>query len=238
MGHGSPMNAIEENEFVAGFRKTAIDLPVPSAILCVSAHWETRGTFVTAMESPRTIHDDDFGENWLKRGGFHYLSLLIFLIQPNFLYMFNHRTLFHPFAILGLIALAVYGLSCTTEASANEDPNVKKASLNPNGDSELALLMRAMYDDAVQMKAAIERGEQPTPAIDHGEMLTAEATEPEKAASSTYQVWAQSYLQTIQSLKNEDPALVPERYNDMVNTCMACHSDLCPGPKMKIQHLY
>ncbi|MBK7410038.1 MAG: 4,5-DOPA dioxygenase extradiol [Saprospirales bacterium] len=57
LGHGSPMNAIEENEFVAGFRKTAMDLPVPSAILCVSAHWETRGTLVTAMETPRTIHD-------------------------------------------------------------------------------------------------------------------------------------------------------------------------------------
>ncbi|MCB9282729.1 MAG: 4,5-DOPA dioxygenase extradiol [Lewinellaceae bacterium] len=57
LGHGSPMNAIEENEFVAGFRRTAKDLPTPTAILCVSAHWETRGTFVTAMETPRTIHD-------------------------------------------------------------------------------------------------------------------------------------------------------------------------------------
>lgn len=57
LGHGSPMNAIEENEFVAGFRKTAREIPHPKAILCISAHWETRGTFVTAMEKPRTIHD-------------------------------------------------------------------------------------------------------------------------------------------------------------------------------------
>jgi 4,5-DOPA dioxygenase extradiol len=57
LGHGSPMNAIEENEFVAGFRKTSAKLPAPTAILCVSAHWETKGTFVTAMENPRTIHD-------------------------------------------------------------------------------------------------------------------------------------------------------------------------------------
>lgn len=57
LGHGSPMNAIEENEFVNGFRETAIKLPAPTAILCVSAHWETKGTFVTAMENPRTIHD-------------------------------------------------------------------------------------------------------------------------------------------------------------------------------------
>ncbi len=57
LGHGSPMNAIEENEFVAGFRAIGQSIPKPAAILCVSAHWETRGTFVTAMEQPRTIHD-------------------------------------------------------------------------------------------------------------------------------------------------------------------------------------
>ncbi|MBN8576082.1 MAG: 4,5-DOPA dioxygenase extradiol [Cytophagales bacterium] len=57
LGHGSPMNAIEENEFVAGFRKTGKELPRPNAILVVSAHWETRGTFVTAMQNPKTIHD-------------------------------------------------------------------------------------------------------------------------------------------------------------------------------------
>lgn len=57
LGHGSPMNAIEENEFVAGFRRIAKEIPKPNAILCVSAHWETRGTFVTAMEKPPTIHD-------------------------------------------------------------------------------------------------------------------------------------------------------------------------------------
>lgn len=57
LGHGSPMNAIEENEFVAGFRSVAKDIPRPNAILCISAHWETKGTKVTAMEHPKTIHD-------------------------------------------------------------------------------------------------------------------------------------------------------------------------------------
>lgn len=57
LGHGSPMNAIEENEFVTGFRNIAKGIPKPKAILCVSAHWETRGTYVTAMQNPRTIHD-------------------------------------------------------------------------------------------------------------------------------------------------------------------------------------
>jgi 4,5-DOPA dioxygenase extradiol len=57
VGHGSPMNAIEENEFVEGFRNIGRSIPKPNAILCVSAHWETRGTFITAMEHPKTIHD-------------------------------------------------------------------------------------------------------------------------------------------------------------------------------------
>jgi len=57
LGHGSPMNAIEENEFVQGFRNIAGQIKKPKAILCISAHWETRGTFVTAMSNPRTIHD-------------------------------------------------------------------------------------------------------------------------------------------------------------------------------------
>jgi len=57
LGHGSPMNAIEENAFVQGFRKAATEIPRPNAILCISAHWFTEGTKVTAMDMPKTIHD-------------------------------------------------------------------------------------------------------------------------------------------------------------------------------------
>lgn len=57
VGHGNPMNAIEENEFVTGFRNTAASIPKPRAVLCISAHWETKGSFLTAMATPKTIHD-------------------------------------------------------------------------------------------------------------------------------------------------------------------------------------
>lgn len=57
IGHGSPMNAIEENNFVKQWKLIAKNLPPPKAILCISAHWETKGTFVTAMPNPKTIHD-------------------------------------------------------------------------------------------------------------------------------------------------------------------------------------
>ena len=57
VGHGSPMNAIEENEFVDNWRSLGETLPQPKSIICISAHWETRGTQVTAMQNPQTIHD-------------------------------------------------------------------------------------------------------------------------------------------------------------------------------------
>ncbi len=57
IGHGSPMNAIEDNRYSQGWREAAKKLPKPKAILSVSAHWETEGTHVTAMEKPKTIHD-------------------------------------------------------------------------------------------------------------------------------------------------------------------------------------
>ncbi len=57
VGHGSPMNAIEDNVFSREMKRMGTDVPKPKAILMVSAHWETRGTFVTAMEKPKTIHD-------------------------------------------------------------------------------------------------------------------------------------------------------------------------------------
>ena len=57
IGHGSPMNAIEDNVFTRGWRDAMADVPKPKAIVCVSAHWLTRGTWVTAMPKPRTIHD-------------------------------------------------------------------------------------------------------------------------------------------------------------------------------------
>ncbi|WP_232831800.1 4,5-DOPA-extradiol-dioxygenase [Taibaiella helva] len=56
-GHGSPMNAIELNEFSKEWERIGQTLPRPNAILCISAHWLTRGTLVTAMEKPPTIHD-------------------------------------------------------------------------------------------------------------------------------------------------------------------------------------
>jgi 4,5-DOPA dioxygenase extradiol len=57
IGHGNPMNVLEENEFSHAWDAAGKSLPKPRAIICVSAHWVTRGTMVTAMDRPRTIYD-------------------------------------------------------------------------------------------------------------------------------------------------------------------------------------
>lgn len=57
VGHGTPMNGIQDNEFSQYWKKLASEIEKPKAVLCVSAHWLTRGTHITAMDKPQTIHD-------------------------------------------------------------------------------------------------------------------------------------------------------------------------------------
>jgi 4,5-DOPA dioxygenase extradiol len=56
-GHGSPMNGIEDNEFSQRWKKLGEEIPTPKAVLVISAHWFTKGTKITAMDFPKTIHD-------------------------------------------------------------------------------------------------------------------------------------------------------------------------------------
>ena len=57
VGHGNPMNALEQNRYTEAWRQFGEAVPRPTAILCVSAHWYVNATAVTAMADPRTIHD-------------------------------------------------------------------------------------------------------------------------------------------------------------------------------------
>src|ERR1700712_1802447 len=57
VGHGSPMNGIEDNEFSRRWTSMATEIPLPTAVLVISAHWFSNGTRITAMDFPKTIHD-------------------------------------------------------------------------------------------------------------------------------------------------------------------------------------
>lgn len=89
MGHGSPMNAVEENPFVQGFRDIAQKLETPKAILCISAHWFTDGTFLTSGDNQKTIHDfygfpkELFEVEYPAKGDPELAALTKELLQPN-----------------------------------------------------------------------------------------------------------------------------------------------------------
>jgi 4,5-DOPA dioxygenase extradiol len=56
-GHGNPMNALQNNRYTEGWRQLGVQIPRPTAILSISAHWFVPGTGVTVSTAPRTIHD-------------------------------------------------------------------------------------------------------------------------------------------------------------------------------------
>jgi hypothetical protein len=115
--------------------------------------------------------------------------------------------------------------------------NYTIAPINPNGDSELALLMRNMYDETFEIKEQVANGQPITFSLKHEEILTAHATEPEKASSPEYKAFANVYLQTMNTLKTADSEDIPHLYENMVASCTVCHQALCPGPLVKIEKL-
>jgi len=119
----------------------------------------------------------------------------------------------------------------------NKDVENVQSQINPNGDSELALLMRDMYNEAERLKTQVENGEEVSISLDHERILTAHATEPDKAASPEYKAFAKSYLQSLESLQAANASQLQSQFDNVVANCMACHQSLCPGPMVRIKKL-
>jgi len=132
------------------------------------------------------------------------------------------------FILLTPIILALMIGSCGSE---NNNP------LNPNGDTELALLMRAMYDEGMELKEDLTKGKNLDLHLKHAKILTAEATEPKKAASPEFKSFAEYYLLAVEQLKDEKNPNHEEAYDMMINACMKCHEAMCPGPIVKIKKM-
>ena len=139
--------------------------------------------------------------------------------------------------ILATLLFAFCCCSCT-EDSPSANGNFRKAPRNPNGDSELALLMRDMEEDCIQAKKAIENGDQPKLKVDIERIKTAQATEPDKAESAAFQQMADGYIELARTMELAPAETLESHYKGMVSACMSCHQALCPGPMVRIRKLY
>lgn len=139
-----------------------------------------------------------------------------------------------------LITTLLLITSCGEEsASVPATAEKTDTDINPNGSSELALLMRDMHDAAVAAKAEIEKGQTPDIQIDFSSLTTAEPTQPQMIAYTEFEPLAASYIASMQALAHaEDSTQAAQAYTTVVNTCMSCHEVSCKGPIPRIRKLY
>lgn len=133
-----------------------------------------------------------------------------------------------------IVICLVSVLILTLNTSCGDKPK----SLNPNGDSELALLMREMYEDGMKTKQQLLDGKQPEVHVKYKNIHTAKATESLTVAAPDFKAFATAYEIAVDSFIAATSANKVDAYQTMVNTCMNCHQIVCPGPKVKIKHLY
>lgn len=146
--------------------------------------------------------------------------------------MKSTRLLIVTLLLPGLVILYSCG-----EQKANSVMKVKKEKvINPNGDSELALLMREMFEEGERIKAQIEAGESPS-GLKKFEAIHSAIPTDENASGPVFESFATSYLEAIKVLENSDSASV-FKFNNMVDQCMNCHTEFCPGPKRRIKKLF
>ena len=110
--------------------------------------------------------------------------------------------------------------------------------VNPNGDSELAILMRDMYDEGMLVKQSIIDGENPELKLNYDHIHTATPTEEGKNQSTEYLLFAKAYEASVERFKNASPHDRPAAYQNMVDNCMSCHKEVCQGPMVRIKKMY
>ena len=121
-------------------------------------------------------------------------------------------------------------------ACKSDEP--KRPQLNPNGDSELAILMRDMFDEGMLVKQSVINGEYPMMKLEYHHINTATPTEEGKNATIEYQLFAKAYEASIERFKNASEADRPAAYQNMVDNCMSCHAKVCQGPMVRIKKMY
>jgi len=135
---------------------------------------------------------------------------------------------------ISLLIICLLGILTNCSNSSNTS---NQTIMFPNNDSELTLLMREMFDYYENLKLDIEKGEIPEKIREFKEIHGAVATEPSKSESPLYKAMSTAYLESAKRLQDSN-ADMPKVFNFMVDNCMNCHKQMCPGPMVKIKKLY
>jgi cytochrome c556 len=148
-------------------------------------------------------------------------------------------------SVLFFLSLFVLFLvNCSGEAEKKEKEKAKADSIasctkpvNPNGDSELAVLMREMMNSASSMREMIKQGSVPQKFPEEFlKIHTARPTDSDTKKES-FEGFANNYISNLQALYNSPKEDLPKNYNAVVNACASCHSEHCPGPLKAINKL-
>lgn len=121
--------------------------------------------------------------------------------------------------------------------TSQQDRIISKPGLNPNGESELALLMRDMETEVKRIRDQIERGEAVTAQRDFSLLLTAVPTR-EDMKPVTFPEYANGFLDAYERMASVPPGMQQTAYEDLVNSCLNCHQQSCKGPIVRISKLY
>ncbi len=135
-----------------------------------------------------------------------------------------------------VISMFIY-LTIVLSNCKGKDAKTSTSKFTMREDSELTLLMRDMFEYYDSLKVNIEKGEIPENIKDFNEIYSAVSTEPSKAESELYKVMASVYKESADRLKNNEIDM-PKAFNLMVDNCMNCHKQMCPGPMVRIKKLY
>ena len=135
----------------------------------------------------------------------------------------------------GLVWLMMIAVFSACEQKTCDKPEAQRP-VNPNGDSELALLMRDMFEESDSLKQLVVEGQQLSGLKKYQDIHSAIPTDP-TVTGPVFEAFAEAYINSIKALETSDSTTV-FNFNHMVDQCMNCHTEFCPGPKKRIKKLY
>jgi cytochrome c556 len=146
--------------------------------------------------------------------------------------------------VLSLLVLVLFLENCSDNKQKLAEEKIKADSisscakpLNPNGDSELALLMRDMMSSASNLREMIKQGNVPKEFPEAFlKIHTAKPTDSDTKKAS-FDNFANNYISNLQALYTSPKEDLTKNYNAVVNACASCHSEHCPGPLKAINKL-